>query len=205
MAMPVIFGCTIILIFLLRYNIKKNTKNKTETVEEFLRRELEANTTRKKDISGLDFQNVDLSWLPDISGVPDHDGEIAAVLAQLKRLDGKQFLNLAGISNTDLKLTYGAPNFPLLSTCDANFTTYMRKLYELGLRLNEAGASDAAIPVLEYAVGCGTDVGSTYRLLGSLYAQQGNAKALDALCEKAETLPDTIQNSVCTFLSGLRQ
>ncbi len=203
--MPVIFGCTIILIILLQYKIKKNAKSKTETVQEFLQRELEANTTRRQDISGLAFQTVTLSWLPDISDVPDTEGEIAAVLAQLKRLEGKQFLNLSGISNTDLKLTYGAPNFPLLSACDANFTTFMRKLYELGLHLSEAGAFGAAIPVLEYAVECGTDVGSTYRLLGSLYAKQGNQDALDALCQKAEALPETIQNSVLTFLSGLRQ
>lgn len=203
--MPVIFGCTIILIVLLQFKIRKNASNKTETVQEFLQRDLEANTARKQDISGLAYQTADLSRLPDISGVPDADGEIAAVLAKLKRLDGKQFLNLSGISNTDLKLTYGAANFPFLSQCDANFTAFMRGLYELGMRLNEAGASDAAIPVLEYAVESGTDVGSTYRLLGSLYADRGDNAALTALCSKAEALPETIRDSVRTFLAGLCQ
>ncbi|MDE6875415.1 MAG: hypothetical protein K2P87_13255 [Lachnospiraceae bacterium] len=201
--MPVIFGCTIILIFLLQYEIKKNAKNKTQTVQEFLQRELEANTTRKQDISGLAYQTADLSWLPDLSGIPDADGEIAAVLAALKRLQGKQYLNLSGISNTDLKLTYGAANFPFLSECDANFTAFMRRLYDLGLRLNEAGAPELAVPVLEYAVRAGTDVGSTYRLLGSIYALQGNNDALLTLCRRAEELPETIRSSVCDYLSGL--
>lgn len=201
--MPVIFGCIMILIFLLRYEIKKNAKSKTQTIQEFLQRELEANTARKQDISGLAYQTIDLSFLPDLSHVPDPDKEIAAVLAALKRLEGKQFLNLSGISNTDLKLTYGVANFPFLSECDANFTTFMRKLYDLGFRLNEADAQEAAVCVLEYAVGAGTDVGSTYRLLGSLYAARGESDALMALCQKAEGLPETIRGSVCGFLTDL--
>ncbi len=201
--MPVIFGCIMILIFLLRYEIKKNTKSKTQTIQEFLQRELEANTARKQDISGLACQTIDLSFLPDLSHVPDPDKEIAAVLAALKRLEGKQFLNLSGISNTDLKLTYGVANFPFLSECDANFTTFMRKLYDLGFRLNEADAQEAAVCVLEYAVGAGTDVGLTYRLLGSLYAVRGESDALMALCQKAEGLPETIRGSVCGFLTDL--
>lgn len=203
--MPVIFGCTIILIFLLQYEMRKNAKGKTQTVQEFLKRELEANTARKQDISGLAYKTVDLSPLPDMSGVPDEDGEIAAVLAALKRLAGKQYLNLSGISNTDLKLTYGAANFPFLSECDANFTAFMRRLYDLGMRLNEAGAPEIAVPVLEYAVGAGTDVGSTYRLLGSIYASQNDSDALAALRQKAEELPETIRGSVCGYLSALRQ
>lgn len=201
--MPVILGCVIILIFLLQYEIKKNNKTKTLTVQEFLQRELEANTTRKKDISGLAYQTIDLSALPDLTGVPDEGGEVAAVLAKLKRLDGKQFLNLSGISNTDLKLNYGAANFPFLSECDANFTNYMRGLYDLGLRLDEAGATDQAIAVLGQAVAAGTDVGSTYRLLGSLYAARGDQDALFSLRQKAGGLPETIRSSVCDFLQSL--
>lgn len=201
--MPVIFGCIMILIVLLRYEIKKNSKSKSQTIQEFLQRELEANTARKQDISGLGYKTIDLSFLPDVSAVPDPDHEIAAVLAALKRLEGKQFLNLSEISNTDLKLTYGVANFPFLSGCDANFTAFMRKLYDLGFRLNEAGAQEMAIFVLEYAIEAGTDVGSTYRLLGSLYAARGEKDALAALLQKAEGLPETIRSSICGFLKDL--
>lgn len=203
--MPVIFGCIMILVFLLRYEIKKNSTAKTQTIQEFLKRELEANTARKQDISGLSYQTIDLSFLPDTLDVPDPEGEIAAVLTGLKRLEGKQYLNLSGISNTDLKLTYGAANFPFLSECDANFTAFMRKLYDLGFRLNEAGAPEMAVTVLEYAIGAGTDVGSTYRLLGSLYATRGEEGALAALCQKAEDLPETIRSSICGYLKSLSQ
>lgn len=202
--MPVIFGCLLILIVLIRYEIKKNSKSQKETVKDFLQRELEANTTRKQDISGLPFLTIALSELPDVTKVPDQDGEIAAILDTLYPLDGQQIINLSETSNTDLKLAYGAANFPFLSECDARFTVFARKLYELGLRLNDAGAPDSAVQVLEYAVSIGTDVGSTYRLLGRLYAERHADAELAVLCEKAQKLPETIRDSVCGFLASLR-
>lgn len=201
--MPVILGCTIILLFLIHYESKKNSKSRSETLQEFFKRELEANTTRKKDISGLPYQTIALSKLPDISNIPDKDGEIAAIFEVLRPLDGKQMLNLSGISNTDLKLSYGAANFPFLSECDARFTSFSRKLYELGTRLYEAGEEEKAIKVLEYAIEAGSDVGSTYRLLGSLYMKTQNRDALSSLQQKARELPDTIRDYVCSFLDEL--
>ena len=66
-----------------------------DLVKEFFQRELEANTTRKKDISGLNYLTIDFSRLPDLNGVPDEEGEIADIYRTLKTLDGKQMLNLS--------------------------------------------------------------------------------------------------------------
>ena len=135
--MPVILGCTIIFVFLLRYEIRKNSKNKN-TVEEFLHKEFEANTTRKKDISGLPYLTADASRLPKAS-CPDPEGEIGAVLGQLQAMDGMQLLNLSDTSNTDLKLAYGAANFPTLSECDARYTAFTRDCTGLGLCCRKLG------------------------------------------------------------------
>lgn len=198
--MPVIFGCTIILILLVHFKSRDSRKSREDLVKEFFQRELEANTTRKKDISGLNYLTIDFSRLPDLNGVPDEEGEIADIYRTLKTLDGKQMLNLSGISNTDLKLSYGAANFQFLSGCDARFTTFARKLYELGAHLSSAGERAKAIEVLEYAVETGSDIASTYRLLGSLYAESGNDTALLMLREKAQELPETIRDSVLRSL-----
>ncbi|MDE7326666.1 MAG: hypothetical protein K2N63_10365 [Lachnospiraceae bacterium] len=200
--MPVIFGCTIILILLIHFRSRNNPKSREDIVKEFLQKELEANTTRKKDISGLAYQTIDPSRLPDLSGVPDKEGEIAAICQTLKTLEGKQMLNLSGISNTDLKLSYGAANFPFLSECDARFTTFSRKLYELGAHLFAAGEEEKAVQVLEYTVESGSDIASAYRLLGSLYAKNGEDSALLALRKKAQELPETIRDSVLRSLDG---
>ena len=199
--MPVILGCTIIFVFLLRYEIRKNSKNKN-TVEEFLHKEFEANTTRKKDISGLPYLTADASRLPKAS-CPDPEGEIGAVLGQLQAMDGMQLLNLSDTSNTDLKLAYGAANFPTLSECDARYTAFTRGLHRLGALLQEAGDEDAAIQALNYALELHTDIAATYRLLGHMLSVRGEADALESLKKEALLLPELTRESVCHYLNDL--
>lgn len=200
--MPVIFGCTLILVFLLRYENRKHSHQSQETVNDFLRRELEANTTRKKDISGLPYLTADCSRLPDIA-CPDPEGEIGAVLEQLHALDGTKLLNLSESSNTDLKLAYGAANLPFLSECDANYTAFTRNLYRLGLLLNEAGEEEAAVQALRYALELHTDIGAVYRLLGSILAARRETTELERLEQQAAELPELIRESVCRYLNDL--
>lgn len=200
--MPAIFGCTIILILLIRYKNKKHSRQNKESINDFLRRDLEANTTRKKDISGLPYLTADCGRLP-VTSCPDPDGEINAVLQTLQALDGTKMLNLSGTSNTDLKLAYGAANFPELSECDARFTSFTRNLYQLGFLLKEAGEEESAIQVLRYALELHTDIGATYRLLGGIFAARHDTAALEDLNKQASSLPELTRGPVCQYLSGL--
>lgn len=198
--MPVIFGCTIILIVLINYEIRRHASTPKESVQAFLKKELEANTTRKKDISGLPYRIASTDPLPDIRNIPDPEGEILAAYNELQEQNGKQLLNLSCVSNTDLKLTYGAANFPVLSACDENFTQFVRGLQKLGKLLSDAGATSAAIQTLEYAVHLDTDLVSSYRLLASLYRKTKNSEALTLLAQKAESLPDELRTSVLPYI-----
>lgn len=200
--MPVILGCTLILIFLIRYENRKHSRHKQENINDFLRREAEANTTRKKDISNLPYLTADCNRLPAVT-CPDPEDEIHAVLQTLHALDGVKMLNFSETSNTDLKLAYGAANFPILSECDAHFTAFTRNLYQLGLLLNEAGDEQAAIQVLSYALELHTDIGATYRLLGSIFASRHDTAALNNLLLQAESLPELTRESVCQYLNSL--
>ena len=169
-------------------------------IKDFLQRELEANTTRKKDISGLPYLTADCSRLPDLSGCPDPEREIAAVRREIQKLDGKKLLNLSGTSNTDLKLSYGAANFPILSACDTHYTEFTRSLYRLGFLLSQNGADELALPVLQYAVELKTDVVATYRLLASIYRSQNAETALAKLYSDAQNLPEETRNRVLALL-----
>lgn len=200
--MPVIFGCILILVFLIRYYSSKQTKLQKESANEFRKRELEAMTTRKKDISGLPYLTANSSKLPVL---PDPSDEEAAVrLAELKAMDGKQLLNLSEISNTDLKLTYGAANFPVLSACDADYMVYTRNLYQLGHQLHATGHDTEALQVLDYALELRTDIGNTYRLLGDIYAARQDDFSLSKIMQQAEeNLPELVRTPVLTYLQGL--
>lgn len=206
--MPVIFGCTLILILLIRYETQKHSTRRRESIKDFMLREMEANTTRKKDISNLPYLNADVSRLPEKTAdkkaeMTDPDGEITAIYETLRALDGKQLLNLSDISNTDLKLAYGAANFPFLSECDTNFTIFTRNLQKLASLYAAADDSAAAIQVLEYALELHTDIGASYRLLGHLYADRKDTAALMHLTEAAASLPELTRTPVLQELEKL--
>lgn len=201
--MPVILGCVMILIVLLHYEIRKNSVDPKLTAEEFFNREMEANTTRKKDISDLPYLTADCSRLPDLSELPDEEGEIDALVKSLNKLDDHKLLNLSELSNTDLKLTYGAGNFPVLSQCDSDFTLFTRKLNALGQLLFDHSQISEARLVLEYAVELGSDIIATYRILGKIYVTLKDSDALETLKSKAEALPESVRELVCNSLMTL--
>ncbi|MBQ9120535.1 MAG: hypothetical protein IJY09_10880 [Lachnospiraceae bacterium] len=200
--MPVIFGCTLIFIVLMRYYSRKQTKINTESANELRLRELEALTARKQDISGLPYMIADNNKLPVLPDASDE--EATERLTKLKQMNGKQLLNLSNISNTDLRLTYGAANFLVLSACDTDYMNYTQELYRLGHRLHETGYPTEALQVLTYALELHTDIGNTYRLLGDIYASHQDQAALSALMQQAEAnLTELVLPPVLTYLKKL--
>ena len=199
--MPVILCSTLVFVILLYFLGMKQKQIDTKTANEFKMRELNALTARKKDISQLPYRIADISALPDVS---DGSEELSEVFSRLAKMDQKQLLNLSDISNTDLRLTYGAANFPFLSECDANYMMFTRDLYQLGNLLYGLDRTEEARQVLEYALSLDTDIAGTYRLLGSIYANLHCTELLASLTEKAEAnLPELTRKPVLTYLSSL--
>lgn len=97
--MPVIFICFILFIMWFRVKSKKASKMEQNSKEDFLRREHEANLTRKKDISNLDYIVIPEEDLPFTE---TNDEEEAMLQDNLRKAMSKKILNLSGISNTDL-------------------------------------------------------------------------------------------------------
>ena len=59
--MKLILPYFILILFLLQHNMKKNSKKEKINNETFWKRESEANSVRKKDISGLDRKSTRLN------------------------------------------------------------------------------------------------------------------------------------------------
>ena len=69
----------------------------------------------------------------------------------LNSLKDEQIVNFTGISNTDLKLSFGAANLPTLSRFDQNYTLLARALHAqyrqlADLRAEELVEAVAAMP-----------------------------------------------------------
>lgn len=138
---------------------------------------------------------------------PEHNAplsdELAATEFDLCKLADCRMINLTGISNTELRLTYGTANLDPLTTYDHNFTVLIRTLQKWGTLLASAGRKDDAVTVLSYAVSIGSDIAGTYATLGRLYKERGELSKIQELKTSAETLTTLMKPSILRDLEQL--
>ncbi|MFI3177415.1 MAG: hypothetical protein R3Y67_08005 [Eubacteriales bacterium] len=178
-----IFASSVIFaIFLTIRMISINHQEQKER-DAFWSREYRANQTRKKSLDSLTYITIPTDLLE--ASNPTRSPEIATCLEELSTLSTKVIVNLAGLTNTDLKLKYGAPNLPLLTDYDLCYTRLSRLLNQLGILYKEANELDTAIAFLSFSVETGSDIRTTYHALASIYHSQGNRMALNDLYRRS--------------------
>lgn len=179
---PLLLPATLLFAWVIHHNVHKNKGNDKQAISSYLKREAAANNTRRQDISSLPYITVPLSTFPfDITlNDPKKQSQIAEYQKTLEDLANKKLLNLIGISNTELKERYGPANLELLITYDQNYTTYLRTLQDFADCLYDE-YPEQAVDLLEYCIAIGTDLSSTYVLLGSHYKALGDQQAFENL------------------------
>ena len=172
----------IILIVVIQLKLhKKNNKN---SISDFLDRETKANSTRKKDISNLNYITIPDS-LPLIN---TEDSNILRAYDVINSMRNRKIVNLSGMSNTDIKFEYGVANLPVLTEYDDNFTTLVRALNTAGTGLIKAGHAKEGCEILEYAILNGSDIKATYVALADYYQSVNNREGLDKLLMYANAI-----------------
>ena len=129
--------------------------------------------------------------------------ELANAELELCKLADERILNLTGISNTELRLTYGTANLDPLTLYDQNFTALIRSLQKWGSLLASAGNKPDAVTVLSYAVSIGSDIAGTYALLARLYKEQGELSKIEELKVAAEELTTLMKPSILRDLDRI--
>lgn len=195
------FASFIVFCGWLSYEIHKHRNMENNSMEEFWKKEEEANNTRRKSLDGLSYITIPFESLP--MDLLADDPVIREYHETLHALAEGPIVNLTGISNTDLKLTYGAPNIKLLSLYDQRYTTLVRTLQNLGEALYEHGYSKEARTVLEFAVSTHTDISATYRLLSVIYTKDGQSDKIKDLLPIAEALNSVLKNSIVRMLNDI--
>ena len=147
MKVPVLFGWIMIFVVVVSYKRRKADRTRENKERDFWERENAANATRKQDISNLNYVDFTGVSLPFARFSDDflHQCE-----EQILKLKDEKILNLTGITNTDLKLKYGAANLTFLTQCDQNFTLLARTLNSWGQRLKELSHTEEAIQGLSF-------------------------------------------------------
>ena len=183
--------------------IRKSNKTDSHSQDDFWAKELAANSTRRKPLDDLDYiqlsiEEFPMSLLEDIPKVDDYK-QIIQSLSELP------IVNFTGISNTDLKLRYGAPNIELLTSYDQNYTLLVRTLQQWAQVLYDNGYVDEARRMLEFSVSTGTDVSATYRLLCQIYKEQNTPEKINDLYPVAEMLNSVMQKTIVRILQEADQ
>ncbi len=198
---PVILFCTIIIGFVVFYERKKSARIHNESDEEFWKREAHANNVRKKDLAFLNYIIIPIDSLP-LSGSTDE--EVKGYQQTIQILASKRILNLSGVSNTDLKLEYGAANLTLLTEYDNNYIILVNTIAKLGARLLEIGQSTDAITILKYGISIGSDVSRNYYLLADEYRKMNRPDDIDQLIETAGRLDSIMKPAIIKKLNEIR-
>ena len=109
-------------------------------------------------------------------------------ISTLTTLTQCKIVNLTGITNTDLKLTYGTANITALTEYDQSFTLLVTTLQRWAETLYALGDTPSTKTILEYAVSINSDVSKTYSLLASIYDENNELSKISSLIESAGKL-----------------
>ena len=193
---------TIVIVAGFIFVFMKITSEKPgDGIRSFRERERRADSTLKQPLDNLPFIQVPIDSIP--SPEPAINEKCAALLNELNTLAGKKIVNLTGISNTDLKLTYGAPNLPILTEYDQNFTSLCMNLHELGCEYKLTGHEDEAITTFNVAVNVGTDISGTYTTLAEMYAEKGLYVEIQRLINCADNIRSLTRTSTIKKLQNI--
>ena len=200
---------TIVISFLSIMIYMKITTNRFNTGDEKrLEEERLANSVRKKSLDDLEYITIPFETLPFTDReetatdgqLPDTDEILAADEEAILALKDKKIVNFTGISNTDLKLNYGAPNLSILTEYDQNYTSLVKSLDSWGNHLLERGFRAEARTVLEFAVACRTDLKSSYIPVADLYVDSFEFDKLDHLIEVADGINSIMRGPIVRAL-----
>ena len=196
----------IIILIVIQLYLKKSTRSGSERSKKYWEREQKANSTRKQDISSLNYIKWD-DALPAIDNnltladILNNSPEALKSYNNIQTLKTEPMLNLSEYSNTDLKLKYGVANLDTLTQYEDNYTSFIKSLSELGHILIEHKDISDAIAFLEYAVKIGSDIRLTYADLYALYSEAGNASKIRQLRQYASLIKSVNKDLIVSAIN----
>ncbi|MGN1180100.1 MAG: hypothetical protein ACI4SD_02715 [Suilimivivens sp.] len=196
-----IFASFIIFCIWLSYEIRKHGKNEEESSEAFWETERRANSTRRKSLDDLNYITIPFASLP-MDALKDNPA-VKEYHETLHTISEGPIVNFTGISNTDLKLKYGAPNIDLLMLYDQRYTTLARTLQSWAKALYDNSLIQEAQTVLEFAIETRTDVSASYKLLATIYQQKGENDKIAKLIPVAGSLNSALSSHIAASLEEM--
>ncbi len=193
----------IVFISWLAAKIATSKRDRTETMRDFWAKERASNAVVRKSLDDLDYITFPFEILPSEDSFTLMDQNIPSSLLMLQNLRGKKVVNLSGMSNSDLKLTYGTANLTVLTEYDENFLTLCREGHLLTQYLYENERLSEAQNISEALIACGSDVSGQFTLLATIYERTGQEDKREGLVAIAEQMSSSRKNAIVRALNEL--
>lgn len=188
----------IVFCIWLAYEIHKHNKKDKKFQKDFWEREAKANATRKKSLDSLNYIVIPEEILNILSG--NFPEELYETKINMEHLKNSKIVNLTNISNTDLKLEYGAANIDVLSEYDQNYLLLSRSLFEIGDFYHKSNDDETAKLALEFAVSTGCDSIGVYKILTDIYNSEENYGKITYLKSSASLLSGITKGPILDYL-----
>lgn len=196
---PSVFIIIVVVALFFKVFMSRSMK-KYDPNAEFFALEKKADSTPKKDIDGLPYIEVKREALP--LDLPTENEETKEHQYNISSLEGKKILNFTGVSNTELKLRYGAGNIYFLQSCDMNYTRLVQNVSRLAEDYLKEGHEAEARQLLEYGVSIGSDVKKNYTLLADIYRDSGENEKISGLKETARNINSLSKEGILKALDS---
>lgn len=184
------------------YEIHKRREKEAKKYQEFWDEEAKANSTRRQSLDDLEYITIPFETLP-INILPADEQaaeQISEYISTLHTLAEAPIVNFTGLTNTELKLKYGAPNIDLLSSYDQAYTLLARTLNDWARALYANDYKDEAMAILEFAISTKTDVSESYYLLANIYKEKNTTEKIKELISVASEINSLMSKSIVNKL-----
>ncbi len=198
-AFPV-FTIFFIFVISVTWRISSLERKRAKRDAAFWQKEADAEKAPAKDLSTVNFIHVPLE---DFSFGLIKTEEAEMTEEEISSLAARPILNLNGMTNTDIKLAYGADNFDYMNVVGEHFDRLEVLLCDYAKLLMEKGYYAEAIPVLSFAVSENATISSIYTLLGECYDAVGAQEKLVELIATVEQRDLLMKPGILDHLNGL--
>ena len=193
---------TSILLFcvILNYAIRKSNIRDRDDSLQSSGKNRHKTSTPKKPISDIHFISFPANLLTEIT---TENPKIIDNLTTLRRLAKAQVINLEGMTNDEIRDTYGDSNFETLSMADQRYMTLCRVLQTLSEECFKNELPGEAEKFLKFAVDTNTDFLPIWQSLGEYYLDSGKKDSLKSLHDKALSLPEERFDKIRDLIENL--
>lgn len=176
------------------------TKDKKK-IEDFIAEQNDITIVPRTKLDEINFVKCDISRIKFQTVAEDTKEQIDNLL----NLSHSKLANFKGVTNQQLKKTYGNNNFDEVLSYQNNYDELLKSLVYTAELLSRDGDDRSAISLLQTSISLGNDVTKNYTLLADLYDKNKMRKEMFSLIDSVKENKEISQGKIMAHISSLQK